>query len=83
MPKKIFNLQLQLKKHSLKSTKFAVSNQEPKLWNEFLSNEEKKIESQYFKKRVKSKLLDIENDFHISKTLLFKINKYPERYYDF
>ena len=63
MPKKIFNLQLQLKKHSLKSTKFAVSNQEPKLWNEFLSNEEKKIESQiFFQKRVKSKLLDMENE---------------------
>ena len=72
-----------LKKHSLKSSKFAVSYGGPKLWNEFLNNEEKKIESQYFKKRVKSKLLDIENDFHISKTLLFKINKYPERYYDF
>ena len=63
MPHKIFNWQLQLKKHSLKSRKFAVSYQEPKLWNEFLSNEEKKIESQiFFQKRVKSKLLDMENE---------------------
>ena len=35
-----------LKIHSLKSSKFAVSYQRPKLWNEILSNEEKKIESQ-------------------------------------
>ena len=67
MPKKIFNLQLQLKKHSLKSTKFAVSNQEPKLWNEFLSNEEKKIESQILvQKRVNSKLLDMELSYFLS-----------------
>ena len=52
-----------LKKHSLKSSKFAVSYRGPKLWNEFLSNEEKKIESQIlFQKRLKSKLLDMENE---------------------
>ena len=52
-----------LKKHFLKSNKFAVSYRGPKLWNEFLSNEEKKIESQIlFQKRVKSKLLDIKNE---------------------
>ena len=56
----IFNYSL--KKHSLKSSKFAVSCRGPKLWNEFLSNEEKKIESQIlFQKRIKSKLLDMEN----------------------
>ena len=50
------------KKHSLKSSKFAVSYGGPNLWNEFLSNEEKKIESQIlFQKRLKSKLLDMEN----------------------
>ena len=57
----IFNYSL--KKHSLKSSKFAVSCRGPKLWNEFLSNEEKKIESQIlFQKRIKSKLLDMENE---------------------
>ena len=43
-----------LKKHSLKSSKFAVSYRGPELWNEFLSNKENKIESQIlFQKRVK------------------------------
>ena len=52
-----------LKKHFLKSSKSAVSFRRPKLWNEFLSNEEKKIKSQIlFQKRVKSKLLDTENE---------------------
>ena len=68
-----------LKKHPLKSSKFAVSYRGPKLWNEFISNEEKKIESQIlFQKRLESKLLDMGNwemNFHISKTLFFKINK--------
>ena len=51
------------KKHSLKSSKFAVSYPGRKLWNEFLCNEEKKIESQIlFQKRVKSKYLDMENE---------------------
>ena len=51
------------KKHSLKSSKVAVSYQGPKLWNEFLSSEEKKIESQIlFQKRVKLKLFDMENE---------------------
>ena len=49
-----------LKKHFLESIKFYRG---PKLWNEFLSNEEKKIESQIlFQKRLKSKLLDMENE---------------------
>ena len=52
-----------LKKHSLKSSKCAVSYRGPKLWNEFLSNKEKTIESQIlFQKRVKSKLLDMGNE---------------------
>ena len=52
-----------LKKDSLKSSKSAVSNRGPKLWNEFLKNEEKKVESQIlFQKIVKSKLLDLENE---------------------
>ena len=33
-----------MKKHSVSSSKFAISCRGPKLWNEFLSNEENKIE---------------------------------------
>ena len=52
-----------LKKYFLDSTKFAVSYRGSTLWNKFLSNEEKKIESQIlFQKRLKSKLLGIENE---------------------
>ena len=61
-PKKFSICNYSLKKHSLKCSKFAVSYRGPKLWNEILSNEEKKIESQIlFQKRIKSKLLDMEN----------------------
>ena len=59
-PTKLSICNYRLKKHSLKSSKFAVSYQGPKLWNEFLGNEEKRIESQIlFQKRLKSKLLDM------------------------
>ena len=38
-------------------------NRGPKLWNKFFSKEEKKIESQMlFQKRLKSKLLEMENE---------------------
>ena len=62
-PTKFLICNYSLKKHSLKSSKFAVSYRGQKLWNEFLSNEGKKIESQIlFQKRLKSKLLDMENE---------------------
>ena len=52
-----------LKKHFLNSSKFAIFYRGPKLWNEILSNEEKKIESQVlFQKRTKAKLPDMENE---------------------
>ena len=52
-----------LKKQSLKSSKPAVSCRWPKLWNESLCNEEKKIESHIlFQKKVKSKLLEMEKE---------------------
>ena len=52
-----------LKKYFLDSSKFAVSYRGSTLWNKFLSNEEKKIESQIlFQKRLKSKLLGMENE---------------------
>ena len=78
-PTKFSICNYRLKKHSWKSSKFAVSYRGPKLQNEFVSNKEKKIESRIqFQKRVKSKLWDMENmrHFHISKTLLFKMNEY-------
>ena len=62
-PTKFLICNYSFKKHFLKSSKFAVSYRGSKLWNEFLSNEEKKIESQIlFQKRLKSKLLDMENE---------------------
>ena len=57
-PKKISICNYSLKKHSLKSSKFAVSYRGPKLCNEFLSSED----------------LTWKMNFHISRTLLFKIN---------
>ena len=52
-----------LKKHYLKSSEFSISYRGPKLWNEILSDKEKKIESQIlFQKRIKLKLLDMDNE---------------------
>ena len=52
-----------LKKCSLNSTKYSISFRGPKLWNDFLNNEEKQIRSYtVFSKKIKSKLLDAENE---------------------
>ena len=52
-----------LKKCSLNSTKYSISFRGPKLWDEFLNNEEKQIRSYIvFSKKIKSKLLDEENE---------------------
>ena len=52
-----------LKKCSLKSTKYSISFRAPKLWNEFLSTDEKLISSyNLFSRKIKSKLLDTENE---------------------
>ena len=52
-----------LKKCSLNSTKYSISFRGPKLWNDFLNNEEKQIRSYtIFSKNIKSKLLDAENE---------------------
>ena len=61
-----------LKKHSLKSSKFAVSYQGPKLWNEFFSNEEKKIKSQNtISKKIKIKIVR-----HGKSTFIFLNNSF-------
>ena len=52
-----------LKKRSLNSTKYSISFRGPKLWNEFLNTDEKQISSyNLFSRKVKSKLLDTENE---------------------
>ena len=52
-----------LNKCSSNSTKYSISFRGPKLWNEFLKTDEKQISSyNLFSRKVKSKLLDSEND---------------------
>ena len=52
-----------LKKCSLNSTKYSISFRGPKLWNEFLNTDEKQISSfNLFSRKIKSKLLDTENE---------------------
>ena len=52
-----------LKKCSLNSTKYSISFRGPKLWNDFLNNEEKQIRFYtIFSKKIKSKVLDAENE---------------------
>ena len=54
---------LNLKKFSLSTTKYSISYRGPKIWNDFLKNEEKEIRSHsLFLSRIKSKLLDAENE---------------------
>ena len=43
--------------------KYCISVRGPKLWNDFLQNEEKKIQSySLFQKTVKSDLIETENE---------------------
>ena len=50
------------KMFSLRSTKYSISIRGPKIWNEFLTHEEKSLEShRLFLKKIKSSLLDTEN----------------------
>ena len=52
-----------LKKCSFNSTKYSISFRGPKLWNEFLNTDEKLISSyNLFSRKIKSKLLDTENE---------------------
>ena len=52
-----------LRKCSLNSTKYSISFRGPQLWNEFLKTDEKQISSNsLFSRKVKSKLLDTENE---------------------
>ena len=59
-----FSHNFSLKKCSLNSNKYFISFRGPKLWNKFL-NTNKKLNSPYnlFSRKIKSKLLDTENEF--------------------
>ena len=52
-----------VKTFSLRSTKYLISIGEPKIWNAFLTHEEKPLESQrLFLKKIKSSQLDTEHE---------------------
>ena len=61
-PATFSNLNYSIKKYSLKLTKYSISYRGPTLWNTILDKRDKEIESHLlFKKKIKSKLLDITN----------------------
>ena len=62
-PTTFSNLNYSIKKNSLKSTKYSVSYRGPTLRNTILDKRDKEIEFHLlFKKKIKSKLLDITNE---------------------
>ena len=51
------------KKYSVTSTKHSISVREPKIWNKFLTKEEKEIQSHsIFLRKIKTKLLESDNE---------------------
>ena len=51
------------KKYSLTCTKHSISVRGPKIWNEFLTKEEKEIQSHsIFLRKIKTKLLESDNE---------------------
>ena len=55
--------QFKYKKYSLTSTKHSISVSGPKIWNEFLTKEEKEIQSHsMFLRKIKTKLLESDNE---------------------
>ena len=62
-PTTFSNLNYSIKKYYLKSTKYFISYRGPTLWNTILGKSDNEIESHLlFKKKIKSKLLDITNE---------------------
>ena len=62
-PTTFSNLIYSITKYSLKSTKYSISYRGPILWSIILDKREKEIESHLrFKKKIRSKLLDISNE---------------------
>ena len=65
------------KKFSLTSSKYSLSFRGPEIWNEFLTKEEKGIQSHsVFSGKIKTKLLESENDILLllNILLLLKLN---------
>ena len=63
-PAKFSSLNYTLRKYSFNDNRFSISFGGPKLWNKILNIEEKGLESHtLFKKYVKLKLLDMENEY--------------------
>ena len=64
-----------LKKFSLSAPKYSISYRGPKIWNDFLTNEEKEMQSHSLRlSRIKSKLLDAENELKYFKITLLANN---------
>jgi len=62
-PTSFSGLNFTLKPYSLNSTKYSISFRGPKLWNDIPNKQEKEIKSSLlFQKKMKSKLLDNENE---------------------
>ena len=62
-PTKSFENCFSLKAVSLKSTKYCISFSGPKIWNKFLTKEEKELQSfSFFKNILHSKLLEDEHE---------------------
>ena len=63
-PTKFLSLNYTLRKYSFINRRFSISFRGPKLWNEILNQEEKGSECHtLFKKCVKSKLLNMKNEY--------------------
>ena len=62
-PTKFSKANFSVKRFALRSTKYSISVRGPKIWNEFLTNEEKSIDSHaLFLAKIKSLLLYTENE---------------------
>ena len=61
-PKQFSETNFKFKKYSLTGTKYSISVRGPKIWNEFLTNEEKEIQSHSaFLRKINTKLLESDN----------------------
>ena len=62
-PTQFLKTNFSLKNFSLSINKYWISNQRPKIRNDFLTNEEKEMQPHaLFLSRIKSKLIDVENE---------------------
>ena len=62
-PTKFLKANFSVKQFALRSTKYSILVRGPKIWNEFLTNEEKSMDSQaFFLAKIKFLLLYTENE---------------------